>query len=44
MGIKMMMEDYKITEQGEVINLKTGRALKPQMNNKGYLRVYLCGN
>lgn len=43
MGMKMTLEDYEITKNGEVINLKTGRILKPQPNNKGYLRVQLCG-
>lgn len=43
MGMKITLEDYEITKMGEVINLKTGRILKPQPNNKGYLRVQLCG-
>lgn len=42
MGMKITMEDYEITRNGEIINLKTGRILKPQPNNKGYLRVSLC--
>lgn len=43
MGMKITLEDYEITKTGEVINLKTGRILKSQPNNKGYLRVQLCG-
>lgn len=43
MGMKITLEDYEITKTGEIINLKTGRILKPQLNSKGYLRVQLCG-
>jgi len=39
----MKIEDYLITENGEVINKITNHVLKPQPNNKGYLRVNLCG-
>ncbi len=35
----LTIEDYKITKDGQVINKKTGRTLKPQPNGKGYLRV-----
>lgn len=43
MGIKMTIEDYEITKEGQVINKRTQHILKPQSNNKGYLRVILCG-
>lgn len=37
-------EDYLITRSGEVISKKAGRALKPDGNSNGYLRVSLCKN
>lgn len=37
------LSDYIITEQGEVINKKSGRKVKPQPNGKGYLRVSIAG-
>lgn len=43
MKVKMTMDDYEITKEGLVINKRTKHALKPQQNNKGYLRVILCG-
>lgn len=33
------VDDYIITENGEVINKHNNRTVKPQKNNKGYLRV-----
>lgn len=33
------IEDYIITEKGEVINKHNGHIVKPQKNGKGYLRV-----
>ena len=36
---KLDLSDYIITEQGDVVNKRTGRKLKPQPNGKGYLRV-----
>ena len=39
----LTLEDYEITYDGQVINKKTGRILKPQPNGKGYLRVVLGG-
>lgn len=36
---KLDLSDYTITEQGDVVNKRTGRKLKPQPNGKGYLRV-----
>lgn len=33
------VDDYIITENGEVINKHNNRPVKPQKNNKGYLRV-----
>lgn len=37
------MDDYEITEKGEVYNKKWNRFVKPQPNGKGYLRVMICG-
>lgn len=37
-------ENYEIRPNGEVINTKTGRVLKPAKNNKGYLMVGLFKN
>lgn len=33
------VDDYDITENGEIINKHTGRIVKPQPNGKGYLRI-----
>lgn len=33
--------DYRISDQGHVINLATGRVLKAVTNGKGYLQVHL---
>ena len=33
------VDDYIITEQGEIINKHNNRVVKPQKNGKGYLRV-----
>ena len=40
---KMSMDEYIVTEEGQIINSRTNKILKPQPNNKGYLRVTLCG-
>lgn len=40
---RMTMEEYIITKEGQIINGRTNKMLKPQPNNKGYLRVTLCG-
>lgn len=37
-------ENYEITDNGEVINTKTGRVLKSGKNTCGYLHVVLCKN
>lgn len=38
------LDDYTITEYGEVINNRWGgRKVKPQPNGKGYLRVHIAG-
>lgn len=38
------LDDYEITRNGEVINMKWGgRKVKPQPNGKGYLRVHIAG-
>ena len=39
----LTLEDYEITREGQVINRRSGRILKPQPNGKGYLRVMLGG-
>lgn len=36
-------DDYTITRDGDVINNRWNRKVKPQPNNKGYLRVQICG-
>ena len=40
---KLNIDDYEITEDGEVINKHTGRYVKPQKNGKGYYRVSIGG-
>lgn len=40
---KLNIDDYEITECGEVINKHTGRYVKPQKNGKGYYRVSIGG-
>lgn len=40
---KYTINDYEITEDGEVINKHNGHAVKPQPNSKGYLRVSIGG-
>lgn len=40
---KFSMKDYTITKDGDVINNRWNRKVKPQLNGKGYLRVYMCG-
>lgn len=40
---RMTMEEYIITKEGQIINSRTNKTLKPQPNSKGYLRVTLCG-
>ena len=38
------LDDYEITKEGDVINLRWGgRKVKPQPNGKGYLRVHIAG-
>jgi hypothetical protein len=39
----LSLSDYTITENGEIINNKNGKKLKPQPNGKGYLRVSIGG-
>ena len=39
----LYLSDYIITEQGEIINKRNGRKLKPQPNGKGYLRISIAG-
>lgn len=42
-GIFYDLSDYTITENGDVINKHNNRHVKPRANNKGYLRVSICG-
>lgn len=35
-------ENYQVTSWGRVFNKETGRFLKPQVHDKGYLRIDLC--
>ena len=38
------LNDYLITEEGEVVNVRWGgRKVKPQPNGKGYMRVHIAG-
>lgn len=37
------LDDYLITDKGDVINKRWGRKVKPQPNSKGYLRVKIAG-
>ena len=40
----LSLDDYEITEEGEVINIRWGRRIvKPQPNGKGYMRVHIAG-
>lgn len=40
-GICYSLDDYIITENGEIINKHNNRKVKPQPNGKGYLRVII---
>lgn len=42
---KFTLDDYEITPQGEIYNKKWNRTtpVKPQLNDKGYLRVSIGG-
>lgn len=37
------LDDYTITRDGEIINNKNGRKIKPQLNGTGYYRVHIAG-
>ena len=37
-------DKYKISNYGNVVNSKTGRPIKPHLNDAGYPRVALCIN
>ncbi len=39
----LTLDDYLITEQGEIINKRKNRKVKAQPNGKGYLRVSIGG-
>ncbi len=40
---KFTMDDYFVSEEGEVFNIKWNRKVKPQPNGKGYLRFHVAG-
>ncbi len=40
---RMDINEYIVTKDGQIINSRNNYILKPQLNNKGYLRVMLCG-
>ena len=41
---KFTLDDYEITEDGEIFNIRWGkRKVKPQPNGKGYLRISVGG-
>lgn len=40
---KFTMDDYDVLPNGQILNKRWNRYLKPQLNNKGYSRVQLCG-
>lgn len=42
-GDYLSIEDYEVTEDGKVINKKSRKELKGQLNGKGYLRVSIGG-
>ncbi len=42
-GSSYTIEDYIITEDGQVINKHNNHPRKPQPNSKGYLRVQIGG-
>lgn len=37
-------ENYEVKPNGEVVNIKTGKVLKPFKNTRGYLQVMLYNN
>ena len=39
----LTLSDYTITKNGEIINNRNGKKIKPQLNGKGYLRVSIGG-
>lgn len=39
----LSLSDYIVTEQGEIINKRNAKKVKPQLNGKGYLRVSIGG-
>ena len=38
---RFTLEDYTVTRDGEIINNHSGKRVKPQLNGKGYLRVWI---
>lgn len=42
-SVRCPITDYEIKENGDIVNKKTGKTLKPQSNNKGYGRVFIDG-
>ena len=37
-------EEYEVSTWGRIFNTRTGKYLRPQVHDKGYLRVDLFGN
>ena len=42
-GNVLSIDDYTISKDGTIINNRNNRVVKPQPNNKGYLRVCIAG-
>lgn len=40
---KLSINDYEITNKGEIINKRNNKIVKPEINSKGYLRVTIGG-
>lgn len=40
---KLSINDYEITNKGEIINKRNNKIVKPEINSKGYLRVRIGG-
>lgn len=41
--MKLTIDDYIISKTGDIYNKHSGRKLKPQLNGKGYLRIWIGG-
>ena len=40
---QLTLEDYIIKENGDILNKKTNKIIKPEINNKGYKRIKIGG-